>query len=224
MSPRIGSLFSGYGGLDLGVQAALGGEVVWHSEIDPNASKILATHWPDVPNLGDITQIDWADVPTVDVLTGGFPCQDVSTAGARAGLSGARSGLWSIMADAIKHLHPRLVVIENVEGLLSATANSNVEPCPWCLGDDPTEPAMRALGAVLADLADLGFDAEWGRLGASHVGAPHRRHRIFITAWPNVRHPRHDARSAEHWVKPQSAGCRVGEPGAVASAGHTSST
>lgn len=202
MTVRIGSLFSGYGGLELGVQAALGGRVVWHSEIDPNASKILAYHWPDVPNLGDITKIDWADVPPVDILTGGFPCQDVSTAGARKGLAGARSGLWTVMADAIRNLQPRLVVIENVEGLLHADAASDVEPCPWCLGDESDGSHVRALGAVLADLADLGFDAEWGRLGAAHVGAPHRRHRIFITAWPNVRHPRHDARSAEHRVEP----------------------
>lgn len=74
---RIGSLFSGYGGLEMGVQAALGGEVMWHSEVDANANKILAHHWPDIPNLGDITKVDWGDAKEshgeIDVLTGGFP-------------------------------------------------------------------------------------------------------------------------------------------------------
>ncbi|WP_234330195.1 DNA cytosine methyltransferase [Streptomyces acidiscabies] len=73
--PLIGSLCSGYGGLDLGVQAALGGSLAWHAEVNPDASRILARHWPDVPNLGDITAIDWAHVPRVCVLTAGFPCQ-----------------------------------------------------------------------------------------------------------------------------------------------------
>ncbi|MEC3996124.1 DNA cytosine methyltransferase [Actinacidiphila sp. DG2A-62] len=74
-APAIGSLCSGYGGLDLGVQAALGGAVVWHAESDPNASRILARHWPGVPNYGDITTVNWGDVPRVCVLTAGFPCQ-----------------------------------------------------------------------------------------------------------------------------------------------------
>jgi hypothetical protein len=73
--PLIGSLCSGYGGLDLGVQAALGGSVVWHAEVNPDASKILARHWPGTPNLGDITRTDWSSVPRVCVLTAGFPCQ-----------------------------------------------------------------------------------------------------------------------------------------------------
>lgn len=182
--PRIGSLFSGYGGLDMGVQAVIGGQVAWHCEIDPGASKILARHFPDVPNLGDITAVDWSAVEPVDVLTGGFPCQDVSAAGKRAGLRpGTRSGLWSQFAYAISQLHPSLVVIENVRGLLSAGAHSDLEPCPWCLGD--SEPlALRALGAVLGDLADIGYDAAWHGLRAADVGAPHGRFRVFVVAWP----------------------------------------
>ncbi len=130
---RIGSLFSGAGGLDLAVMRAFGGRVVWHAEIEwltdsktgkvrPNAAvKVLAHHWPDVPNLGDISAVDWSTVEPVDILCGGFPCQDVSTAGLRAGIAeGTRSGLWAMFAKAIAALRPKLVVIENVRGLLSA--------------------------------------------------------------------------------------------------------
>lgn len=184
---RIGSLFSGYGGLDLGVQAVLGGSLAWHSEVDRDASRVLAHHWPDVPNLGDITGVDWSEVEPVDIVTGGFPCQDVSAAGKRAGLRpGTRSGLWSQMAYAVSVLRPRLVIAENVRGLLSAPAASDVEPCPWCLGDDP-DHVMRALGAVLGDLADLGYDAAWCGLRASDVGAPHVRFRVFVVAADTAR-------------------------------------
>ena len=182
---KIGSLFAGYGGLEMGLQSVLGGHVAWHSEIDPAASRVLARHWPGVPNLGDITTIDWARVPRVDILTGGFPCQDVSTAGRQAGLRpGTRSGLWSHFAYAIDQLRPALVVAENVRGLLSAGAHSDVEPCPWCVGDGEGEPALRALGAVLGDLAELGYDAAWHGLRAADVGAPHGRFRVFVVAWP----------------------------------------
>lgn len=120
---RVGSLFSGYGGLDLAVEYALDAETVWFSENNEHVSRIFAHRWPDAPNLGDITIIDWNDVPPVDVLCGGFPCQDVSTVGKRAGLApGTRSGLWSHMAEAIDALQPQLVVIENVRGLLSSPA------------------------------------------------------------------------------------------------------
>jgi DNA (cytosine-5)-methyltransferase 1 len=81
---RIGGLFSGYGGFEMAARTVFGGTVAWHSEIDPAASKILAHHWPDVPNLGDITTVDWTSVESVDVLTGGSPCQDVSAAGLKA--------------------------------------------------------------------------------------------------------------------------------------------
>jgi DNA (cytosine-5)-methyltransferase 1 len=184
-APRYGALFAGYGGLELGAQAVLGGSTAWVSEIDPGACRILAHRYPDVPNLGDITAINWAQVEPVDVLTGGFPCQDVSHAGARKGLGpGTRSGLWSRMADAIDHLRPSLVIAENVRGLLSADAASDMEPCPWCLGDGAGEPPLRALGAVLADLAELGYDASWYGLRAADVGAPHGRFRVFVLAWP----------------------------------------
>ena len=181
---KIGSLFSGYGGLDMAVHDVLGGETAWVSDIDKGACKILAHRYPDAPNLGDITTVDWSHVEPVDVLTGGFPCQDVSHAGKRAGIRpGTRSGLWEHFAYAIDQLRPGLVVIENVRGLLSASAHSDLEPCPWCLGDG-SDGHLRALGAVLGGLADIGYDASWVGLPASGVGAPHGRFRVFIVAHP----------------------------------------
>src|SRR5687767_3617024 len=110
MTLRIGSLFSGYGGLDLGVAALVDSEVLWHCEIDPAAVILLAHHWPDTPNLGDVREVDWSAVPAVDVLTGGFPCQDVSVAGRRAGVrDGTRSGLWAHMVKAVAALRPGFV-------------------------------------------------------------------------------------------------------------------
>lgn len=182
--PVIGSLFTGYGGLDMGVRSVIGGRVAWTSDIDPGACKIIARHHDGVPNLGDISSVDFTSVERVDVLTGGFPCQDLSVAGRQAGLGGARSGLWSHMLRAIDAIRPRLVVAENVRGILSARANSNVEPCPWCLGDPDDEPHLRALGAVLADLAGIGYDARWYGVRASDVEAPHQRFRVFIFAHP----------------------------------------
>ncbi len=120
---RIGSLFAGYGGLDLAVEEVFGGETVWFSEFSPVVARVFAHHWPGVPNLGDITTIDWHEVEPVDVICGGFPCQDVSTVGRMAGLHpGTRSGLWARMAEAIDMLQPEWVVAENVRGLLSAAA------------------------------------------------------------------------------------------------------
>lgn len=188
MSARIGSLFSGYGGLDLAVQSVYDAEHAWFCEFDDAPSKILAHHWPDVPNHRDVTTVDWSTVEPVDILTGGFPCQDVSVAGRRAGMTdGTRSGLWSHMAHAIDVLRPQLVVIENVGGLFSANATSVMESHPLCLGDGGTGSdtvLLRAIDAVLSTLSELGYDAEWTALRASDVGAPHGRLRVFITAHP----------------------------------------
>lgn len=179
---RIGSLFTGFGGLDQAVEEVFDARTVWTSDIDPGVCKIIAYRYPDAPNLGDITTIDWSAVEPVDILTGGFPCQDLSLAGKRAGLKpGTRSGLWEHMAYAIDQLRPRYVIAENVRGLLSAEAHSDVEPCPWCLGDG-SDGHLRALGAVLGDLASLGYDAQWCGLRAADVGAPHGRFRVFIVA------------------------------------------
>ena len=192
MSLTHGSLFTGYGGLDLAVNAAFGSETIWTSDINPGASRIIASRFPGVPNLGDITQVDWSTVARPDILSGGSPCQDLSTAGARAGMvDGTRSNLWVAMREAIAQLEPTYVVWENVRGALSARAESDLGWTEGLLDGRPQEvlpkkedPALRALGRVLGDLADLGYDARWVCLRASDVGACHRRERVFVLAYP----------------------------------------
>ena len=183
MQPRILSLFSGFGGLDMAVQEAFGGELVAVADIDSGPCKILAHHHPDVPNLGDVSTIDWTTIHA-DIICGGSPCQDLSTAGRRAGMTdGTRSNLWVMMREAISHIRPQRVVWENVRGAYSARADSAMESDPRLLGDHPAgQPALRALGRVLGDLADLGYDAQWCGLRAADVGAPHGRFRVFLLA------------------------------------------
>ena len=181
---KIGSLFTGAGMLDKAVEAAFQGTVAWQAEIDPSASKVLAYHYPDIPNLGDVTKVDWDTVERVDVLCGGFPCQDVSAAGRKAGIKdGTRSGLWSVFVEAIDALRPRFVVIENVKGLLSAKAVRTVhlESGNADVGAGIDRP-LRAIGAVLGDLSERGYNARWATVSAADAGAPHRRDRVFILA------------------------------------------
>jgi DNA (cytosine-5)-methyltransferase 1 len=192
----VGSLFSGIGGLDLGLERA-GMRVVWQCEQDPFCRRVLARHWPGVPCHPDVrtlvanaeaercaaqwpreveAETDGLDrhagerrtlpvpVPYVDVLCGGFPCQDISLAGRGAGLAGERSGLWRDFARLIGELRPRYVLVENVPALTS-----------------------RGLDVVLADLAACGLDAEWDHLPASAFGAPHRRDRIWLVAYSNAK-------------------------------------
>ena len=156
---RVGSLFAGIGGFDLGLERA-GFEIAWQVEIAPYCQRVLAKHWPDVKRYGDIRAIDWGTVPRVDLLCGGFPCQDLSFAGKRAGIDGERSGLWSEYVRAIRALRPRYIIVENVPGLLT----------------------NEYMGRVLGDLAASGYDAEWDCLPASAFGAPHRRDRVWIVA------------------------------------------
>jgi DNA (cytosine-5)-methyltransferase 1 len=185
---KIGSLFSGYGGLDLAVSKVLGAEVVWHCEWEDAPSKVLEANFPGVPNYRDVSTVDWESVEPVDILTGGFPCQDLSLAGKRAGLKeGTRSGLWSEFHKAITILKPKIVIIENVRGLLSAKANSGMEYGTEIMEQAPNGTTLRALGAVLGDLADIGYDCKWSGVRASDSGAPHQRFRVFIVAYPNSR-------------------------------------
>ncbi|MFC7309460.1 DNA cytosine methyltransferase [Streptomyces monticola] len=156
---RIGSLCTGYGGLDIAVQAVFGGELAWVADNDPGASRILAHRHPGVPNLGDITAVEFSRVAAVDVVCGGYPCQPFSSAGKRKGTADARH-IWPHIARALGVLRPRYAVFENVAGHLSLGFNS-----------------------VLADLAALGFDARWCTLRASDVGAAHQRNRLFVLAW-----------------------------------------
>jgi len=160
----IGSLFSGIGGFDLGLERA-GMRVIWQSEIDPYASAVLRKHWPMVPNHGDIRAIHFPPVERCDVLCGGFPCQDISNAGERAGIDGCRSGLWAEFGRLVCELRPRYVLVENVAALLG-----------------------RGLERVLGDLAALGYDAEWSVLSACRMGAPHMRERVFIVAYADSEH------------------------------------
>jgi DNA (cytosine-5)-methyltransferase 1 len=159
---RVLDLFSGIGGFSLGLERA-GMTTVAFCEIDPFCRRVLAKHWPEVPIYDDVRTLSAdrlrADGIAVDVICGGFPCQDISTAGKGAGLAGERSGLWREYARIVGELRPRYVVVENVSALLG-----------------------RGLGDVLGDLAALGYDAEWHCIPASAVGAHHQRDRIWIIA------------------------------------------
>lgn len=159
---RVLDLFSGIGGFSLGLERA-GMQTVAFCEIDPYCRRVLAKHWPDVPIYDDVRTLTAdalrRDGIAVDLICGGFPCQDLSFAGKRAGLEGARSGLWGEYRRLIGELRPRFVIVENVPGLLS-------------LG----------MATVLGDLAALGYDATWDCLPASAIGAPHRRDRVWIVA------------------------------------------
>lgn len=157
----VGSLFSGIGGLELGVEHATGGRVVFQVERDAWCRDVLARHWPDAVRYDDVCTV--RGLPRVDILCGGFPCQDVSLAGKRAGFGGKRSSLWREYRRIIADVGPRFVFVENVPGLLTA--------------DDG-----HAFAEVLGDLAALGFDATWDVFRASDVGAPHRRERVFLLA------------------------------------------
>jgi len=186
---RVGSLFSGYGGLDLAVLNIFeDAELVWHCEWEDAPSRILDAHWPGVPNFKDVTKVDFTAVPAIDILTGGFPCQDLSLAGKRAGLAeGTRSGLWFEFVRAIEELQPKLVVIENVRGILSAKASNGMEYDTETLdgwGLSGGQPVFTAIQAVLGSLADLGYDAKWCGVRAADAGAPHNRFRVFIIAYP----------------------------------------
>jgi DNA (cytosine-5)-methyltransferase 1 len=159
--PTFGSLFAGIGGIDLGLERA-GWTGRWQVEWDPFCQHVLAHHWPDVPRYGDITAVDWATVEPVDLIAGGFPCQPFSVAGKQQRLNDER-WLWPEFARAIRELRPRVVLVENVPGLLVGGG----------------------MGAVLGGLAELGYDAEWDSVPAAAVGAPHLRYRVWITAYAN---------------------------------------
>jgi len=159
----FGSLFAGIGGLDLGLERA-GMECRWQVEIDDYATRVLEKRWPDVTRFRDVRDCGAHNLEPVDLICGGFPCQDVSLAGQRAGLAGERSTLWSEFARIVGDVRPQWVLAENVAGLLSS--------------DDG-----RFMGAVLRDLAALRYDAEWGCIPAAAVGAPHLRWRVFIVAY-----------------------------------------
>lgn len=155
----FGDLFAGIGGMSLGLERA-GMICKWQVEIDEFCRKVLTKHWPEVPKYGDIRQITGDDLEPVDLIVGGFPCQDISLAGRHAGIDGERSGLWWEMARLIAALRPRYVLIENVPAILG-----------------------RGMGEVLGFLAGSGMDAEWSTMRTCEFGAPHPRARVFIVAY-----------------------------------------
>lgn len=157
---KIGSLCSGYGGLDMAVEAFYDAETIWMSDIDKASSLVIDKRW-GLPNLGDLKTIDWENTESVDILTAGYPCQPFSTAGQRKGANDPRH-LWPSIKEIISRIRPGIVILENVRGHLT-------------LG----------FKEVLKDLTEIGYDARWQIIRASDVGAPHRRERLFIIANPN---------------------------------------
>jgi len=155
-----GSLFSGIGGFDLGFQWA-NIKTLWDVEIEPYCQKVLRKNFPDTEIFSDVKKVRAQQLIPVDVISGGFPCQDISTAGNQLGLDGPRSGLWSELFRFVSRIRPRFAVIENVSNL-----------------------ARLGLDRVLTDLASIGYDAEWQCISARAVGANHIRERIWIVAYP----------------------------------------
>jgi DNA (cytosine-5)-methyltransferase 1 len=162
---RVLSLFAGIGGFDLGLERTGGFKTVAFCEIDEKARAVLCKHWPGVPIYDDVRTLTKerlaADGVAVDVIAGGFPCQDMSLAGRGAGIDGERSGLWGEYSRLVREIRPLYVIVENVAALLG-----------------------RGLDRILRDLAESGYDAEWECLGAYHVGAPHIRDRLWLIAYP----------------------------------------
>ena len=158
---KFGSLFAGIGGFDLGLERA-GMSCQWQVEIEDYPTKILEKHWPEVHRERDIKECSGSNLEDVDLICGGFPCQDISVAGLGKGLAGERSGLWNEMHRIVSDIKPRWVIVENVAALLS-----------------------RGMDVVLRDLSTIGYDCEWHVISASAVGAPHRRERVWIIANAN---------------------------------------
>ncbi len=159
---RIGSLFAGIGGLELGLEWAGVGHTVWQVEREPFCRQVLAKHWPEAERFDDVRTVGAANLPAVDVICGGFPCQNVSSAGKKEGIRGEQSWLWREFARILREARPRFAVIENSAEILH-----------------------RGLDVVLRDLAVLGFDAEWSVVSACSVGAPHMRRRMYVVAYSN---------------------------------------
>jgi len=165
---KVGSLFSGIGGIELGFERTGSFKTAWFIENNLYCQAVLKKHWPTIPIYNDITKIDWNTMPPIDILTVGFPCQDISQAGKGKGITkGQRSSLWKHYAEAIRILRPKIALVENVPML-----------------------THRGLNIVLANLAENGYDAEWFCLQAGQFaryanGPLHKRERIFIITYPN---------------------------------------
>ena len=183
---KVLDLFSGIGGFSLGLERA-GMETVAFCEIEPFPRAVLKKHWPEVLCYEDVRTLTAArlaadGINEIDVICGGFPCQDLSLAGRMVGMDGTRSGLWSEIARLIGELRPRYAIMENVANLLSGPAGRSGE---W-------------FGRVLGDLASLGYDAEWHCIPAGNLGAPHERDRVWIVAYPTAHNAKEGAYPAEY--------------------------
>jgi DNA (cytosine-5)-methyltransferase 1 len=181
MEITVGSLFSGIGGLDLGLERA-GMKVIWQSEIDKYCCKILKKHWPEVPNHGNIKEINWQQIQRPNIIAGGYPCQPFSQAGKRKGTQDPRH-LWPWVREAISQLRPDYAILENVPGHLTMGGTE-----------------------VIGALTEIGYDAEWRVVSAAGIGAPHLRKRLIIVAYPNESSRKHsDAkRSARTTLSPRN--------------------
>ena len=174
---KVLSLFAGIGGFDLGLERTGGFKTVAFCEIDKNAQRVLKKNWPHVPIYSDVQQLTSdklaEDGVVIDVICGGFPCQDLSNAGRKAGMGeDTRSGLWSEIVRLAGDIRPSYIIVENVAALLSG----------------PVERPGEWFGGVLGDLASLGFDAEWENIPAGALGAPHLRERVWLVAYAERRH------------------------------------
>jgi site-specific DNA-cytosine methylase len=187
---NVGSLFAGIGGFDLGLERA-GMQVAWQVELDPYCRAVLAQHFPQAQRYEDVCEVSAENLPPVDLICGGFPCQDLSAAGKGAGLAGARSGLWSEFARIVREIRPRYVVVENVPALLTGKGKR------W---------DRAPVGRVLGDLAEAGYDAEWACLSAREFGAPHLRKRVWIVAYPQ------EVGQPGRGEEPQAGGPQRGRP------------
>ena len=194
---RVLDLFSGIGGFSLGLERTGGFETVAFCEIEEFPRRVLAKHWPEVPCYEDVRELTAAKLSAdgitgIDVITGGFPCQDVSTVGRQAGIGeGTRSGLWSEIVRLACEIRPSYLIVENVSNLLSG----------------PSEKRGGWFGRVLGDLAECGYDAIWRHIRASELGAPHHRGRVWIIAYSNeIRRPGQELFAhLEHEIQ---AGCK----------------
>jgi DNA (cytosine-5)-methyltransferase 1 len=185
MEITVGSLFSGIGGLDLGLERA-GMKVIWQSEIDKYCCKILKKHWPEVPNHGNIKEINWQEIQRPNIIAGGYPCQPFSQAGKRKGTQDPRH-LWPWVREAISQLQPDYAILENVPGHLTMGGTE-----------------------VIGALTEIGYNAEWRVVSAAGLGANHLRKRIIIVAYPNSQRPHRteiDTTNREQSAQPQFASC-----------------
>jgi DNA (cytosine-5)-methyltransferase 1 len=188
MKLRLLDLFSGIGGFSIGAEMTDRFETVAFCEIEPFPRAVLAKWWPDVPCFPDVTKLTKDDIDgPIDAICGGFPCQDLSYAGKGAGIEGARSGLWSEVVRLIGEFRPAIVMLENVPAILT-----------------------RGLGTVLSDLVQIGYNAFWDCIRASDLGAPHRRDRWFLVAYPKIERRREARQFRRHQSEERTAGrCQV---------------